>query len=339
MFTLRALSADNDGELRKLITLYKSVYKRSYPITQVYSLSFWKSHIGSKLISIGIYHADELIGHFALKNDPQTKHLKRLCVSAQKQLTKEQQNSLKLIFCQFIKDYCKKNNVRALYSFTYENEYIETDICLRSIGGIDSMVCPRYLPESHAKTFINGSLGGKKTSVLITVFAPKNLLNNYSISEISPHDSILNNILSELNFTKISSANKQSKLNPGLRSYINKLAQTHHYYLRPSALEEPAKLFNMLSKTGDDTVLAFLDIEDPLTGSFAENLDQLGFRMCGLSPLHSDQNSLVYFKDGIDELPSLEAFSSRSFDRLYSHMRNYKTGRPSLNQLEFKHAI
>ena len=336
MFTLKALSPDNDGEIRKLISLYKSIYNQTYPINQVYDLRFWKSHIGTKLISIAVYDGKEIVAHFAIKNDPQSIFLRRLCLCAEKPLTSTEVKDLRAQLKDFLSEFCMRNGIRTLYSFTYANHWINSAINLREIGGIDCMLCPRYLPETHTKAFINSPEKGERISVLITALIPKGFNPGVSINNIKFHTEVSSKIFSDLGF----SLNKSSKISSsfkGFSSYANGKMGVAHYYVKPSELSSEEQVLSEILSANSS--LVFIDIEDVGVQDFTQKLDDRGFRMCGVSPLHGNFNSIVYFRDPKPELPRLEAFNSSQFTDLYKHIKNYKAFEKREDMLNLQHAI
>ncbi|MCB0318823.1 MAG: hypothetical protein KDD56_08705 [Bdellovibrionales bacterium] len=330
MFTIKALSPDNDGEIRKLISLYKSVYKDSYPINQVYELDFWKTHIGTKLISVGVFLGKEIVAHFAIKNDLQSFNLKRLCLLAESSLSDTERSTLTTLLKDFLYKFCKKNQIKALYSFSYANHWIQSSIDLGHLGGTDCLLCPRYLPETHTKAFINSAEPGERISVLISALIPsERQVPSVYISQIGDHQRIAEKTFKSMSY-KLLKENKPEQddaSTSSFSSYINEKIGVSHYYIKPSKVADQNRVIKNILSDSNFGQLVFVDVQDEGTPEFCHFLEEHDFKICGFSPQHNQMDAIVFFKDLEKDFPSLSLFNSSDFEDIYKHITNYKAER------------
>lgn len=352
--SIRAGSADNESEHRAIVRLLEKTFGDKFPIAGAYDPQFWKSHIGSRFVSLlGISQDKQIVGHLAYAPDREVPgHVQILfpfcdcdCPDPGDCLTKEfGQKAWQAIYHQ-----SQRQNWQAVYFFAISSSKSMQIFAEEVMQASCVAVLPYYLINS-----VEPSLNAQTPSISMSshVLVYEKLLSACDLSELplyapNTHQSLLtelaDNLKCELSFESAPKAARKTRAKPALGSAqtsikeniaeaVNRtyFAQTEvaHIFVKPSALADAHFTSVDLKLDKAKASYLFVDARDPACIEFSQKLETMGLYFCGLFPFLGGQHNIVFSDHSKynNELGSRLIFSD-SARALAAYIELYKNGK------------
>ncbi len=355
--TIRAGSPDNEQEHRAIVKLLENTFGAKFPIDSAYDPQFWKTHIGSRFVSLlGISQEKQIVGHLAYAPDRESPlHVQILfpfcscdCSDRSECLTQEfGQKAWQTIHNQGL-----RQNWEAIYFFAINNsksmQAFAEDVMHASCIGI----LPFYLAGSGAEDK-NGASGKKTAGTHVLIYEKVLSTANLSGRHYYPpelHQLMFESLADSLEICpgKPSKATSSQSIKHTISPSRSGISRNHfahtgvaHVFLKPALLDQQEISAEKLKLDKARVSYLFVDANDPAAAAVCSALENLGLRFSGFIPYLGKQHSFIYsYFPHNQESFSVRSISSKFARSLANYVESYK-GSPvqSIKAVNHSHAL
>ncbi len=312
-FRIFALSPDNDALLRKLTKLFWASYGRSYPIPGVYDLQFWKSHIGSRFVSIVGELDGELVCHIAYNEEVGVKgsaHLEHLVCHPDHF---SQLPQIAKTLSEYLSNVAKRRSWHTLLA-SVKSGLPGTDTFLKEALQCKELgILPGYYPNHQLRNrplSRNGTSGvpqsKRHSAQLFVKLFQQDFQERKTLYIPQKHASLVLNLNDQLGLARCIDHDLRSSCEstyslpadtPAIRTCHYYQTGVSHSFLQPSLLGTAEDYLGQIahcSKT--DSPILFVNCEDPSAHHCVNELERYGYTFGGYLPQFFGNDQLVYFK-------------------------------------------
>ncbi len=282
---VKAVSPDNQGNISKLIEVFKSNYDQNFYLQEVYDSNFWKRSIGKKFTSLVLEDKGEIVGHLGLKKDQHNKNYTELVLPAFKKNNLElvtdylidytirvsKQQGKALIYCHFPSHVHPK--ILSLLSLKYKfKSYCLTPsssgnflitLMLRLNEDIQGQNIPLFIPNKH--------------SLLIE----KLIINE--LNSINPNYS-----KKSINFSSCSGNDERA-----IEFFKPANMRQTKIFINGALLEENSERIQLPTEKFDNPCF-YVSLRDKKGLEICKELESYGFRFAGIQPYLRNNHYAVY---------------------------------------------
>jgi hypothetical protein len=341
-FYTRALNNDNHIDAVRLVKLFERHYGREHPYQKVYETDFWSTSMQTRLdnkgmVSIVAVRDDEFIGHLAFDHNPETGAAQLLLPA----IDPEHRNKLFPMiraFWRHIEQTAQRQQWKLITTFNLTSQpllqllaakcfHCETTALLPSTGCIEqsdgipnaetlqcsSVVVMFHIIQHHSldSHILYPPLHhAEKVKEIMDGF---NLPRVYALDYNGAEDAESGSDLSSAAACSIGDAK-------GFSLQSLKRLGIHVLQINPAALcnlPAAASLIERLEnapKIRRNTLIVQVAMDSPKCPALCEQLEERGYRFCGVSPLTGGHDFVAYarFEDAVIKRPTLYTERSKS---------------------------
>jgi len=309
---LKAANPDNEVEIKQLSNLFRRVYGKSFPIDSVYDPQFWRTHIGTRFISVIAVRKGRIIAHLGAYPDSDEPRHVQLCFPLCDPAYSHLIPMLGKGAWSILQKQAQRQRWKMIYYFVFGNVPDMQQMADSIFFTKEVAICPDYLPASNLRPRGNKNVkgirrtsNGSRTHISITqriITAEENPPLKLFIPR---HHRQMIECLYEPLGLKRTFMDRPKHLREAHalpaearaveKNYFSKTGVVHSF-VHPSLLPGRPDDVEGLSANGNSQVYAFVNMEDPACPAFCEKLEDKGYQFCGILPLLKGRDSVVYYK-------------------------------------------
>lgn len=328
---VKALNPDCEAEITQLCALYARCYSTQL-LTPVDASRFWKSRVGNRFSTLLVLSGTKYIASVSLRPDRENPAHIQLYLAACDPQYLSQAAEIRTAITDLMHRLSMRQKWEMIYSYQFLQLPEQAWFSHFLVDGIDVALWPASLPSGTKKDKkavnpeTNAGLGSALISqrILATpanhfdekaiLFAPKEhvkfcswIYSSLGLSFNVTHD------LNEASKIAGTSKNEGAKfkaagnisLNANLALSADRRAierQSHRQagfcltFVEPSLVSNFKDLEKILQRRALATDYVALNMLDPNTPQFGENLEKIGFGLGGVLPYHRNRHTLLYFR-------------------------------------------
>lgn len=310
---IRALNADNKVELDKLIELFFRAFGKRYPISGAYDNRFWSTQIGHRIISIGIFLQNNLVGHVGLRPDGGNVQHVQVCFAVLDPRIVHLWQDIAPQLRELISSMSKRQDWQAIYHFDFDRERLQQFFTKDIVGNREPAILPAFFADPMRPEQNPASLIGLKLRI--------HLLKPRSDVIVYPppvHRDIVTTIFDQLEIpaqigkpVKKSKKQKRSERieSTGLKMISPPGDGCYMALATPSNCSDIERCLTLLSKIEVRSKYLFVDLADPETPNFCDLMRE--YRFVGVVPCLQGRDSIVYWQGPNFDLTRYHSFQSR----------------------------
>lgn len=304
---LKAVSPDNERDLRDICSLYSATYGDCFPVKSVYQLEFWRNHIGRRFTSIAAFQGDLMLAHLVLSPDPHDSRHVQVCYPV---------CSLSVDFDQV------RDSYRSLLAgltrtrgWSLASLSIFTKVPgMEDFSGVLPAGCPTAIlpcyPAAEDCSPVTDLLfacdrgpaeaSARHVAIAISPLGPSSRRAG-TVYLPSSHARMAALILNQ--FALVCAAQDESDCAQEIvKEAVNSEALREfypfsgvcHQFVRPSAVASVSGLLREISAPIVRVPYLYVDARDPHCPAFCDALEQEGFAFCGMVPALRGTDHAVY---------------------------------------------
>jgi hypothetical protein len=318
---VRSVNPDHAAEIRHISHLYSRVYGDTFPVHDVVSDAFWRTHIGSRYMSLVAELNGEVIAHLSVHRDRIDPSIVEVAYPVYDPRFEDHLPEILARTWAVLERQRTRQGWRMLYYFSLAQRSESQLLGSALLNTYEVAICPGYLPHNSSSN--SGSLKSalgltKRCDVIVNqrFFAPDDC-EAQALYAPERHRKFIEFLYAPTGLKRSFSGAKESRVatpvlsadSPAVERQFFRRTGVRQSFVRPSLLGSPKELLNRLSDERQEGSYLYLDLTDPKTPSMAEAVEALGFRFGGVLPLFKGTDSVVYFFER-DYRPVLDELST-----------------------------
>lgn len=329
---VKALNADCEAEVTHLCDLYKRSYGAQFRLTPVDDSRFWKSRVGNRFTTILVHADSKLIASVSLRADRENPAHIQLYLPVCDPAYLSVAANIRTAITDLMHRLSLRQKWEMLYSYQFLQIPEQAWFSHFLVDGVDVALWPSSLPSGskHEKRNLDANADIGLGSVLISqrvleipleqsdgktvLFAPKRHVQfcRWIYESMGLSYTITDNLEEaskravEVHSEKAKKSIEQSLANsPLLALSADRRAIERHThrqagfsicFVEPSLTSGFRDLENILNRKARCADYVGLNMLDPKTPLFAEQLEKIGFGLGGVLPYHRNRHTLLYYK-------------------------------------------
>jgi hypothetical protein len=303
---IQAISPDNAAEIAQLTHLFCAVYGRRFPVKKVYDRHFWHSRIGSGFSSLVMRAGDEMVAHIACCTDRYDPRIVHLCFPAcLPELTPRLPEIGDMVIQQL-----RRNSSRQGWTMLNFSAFSEIPLSqtASSLMGFNSMaILPCSYPASDLNRQPRASRASRRErpsrshTINSQLFFRPEIEPARDLFVPNSHREICELLYSDLGLHR-SFCEAGGRAPAALcadrraveRNYFP-ATRTSFLFLQPSLVSRAERQLFVPGSGKASTVFAIANLCDPACPALCSQLEESGFRFCGILPLYKGRDSIIYF--------------------------------------------
>jgi hypothetical protein len=342
-FEIKAINGDNEVQINQLVKLFERVYGDTFPIKSVYDAQFWKTHIGSRFVSLGAFREGQLIAHLAACPDNDNPRHIQMCFPICSPAHCHLVASLGSSAWKFFQRQAVRQDWEMIYYFVLGNVPDMQLLADRVFCSSEVAFCPEYFPATNLRPRgVRESqlfASGERSHIAITQRVLRPQGKSKSLHVPDRHREMVQHLYHPLKLKRefLSSSQVVEFTFPAdaegfERNYFRETG-VEHIFVQPglASSNTPQSTF---SRPGVDTCYMFVNMEDPTCPEFCDRIEAAGYRFCGVLPLVKNRDSIIFYRGkglsiGKEEMffsPRSRMLASYSEHQDVSVIRSYLSG-------------
>lgn len=314
--SVKALNPDNDSEVHQLCELYRSGYGDSFQITPVKSERYWKSRAGTRIRTILVKDGAKLVASLSLRSDRGNSSHMQLFLPVFDPAYKEALSEIRSAIADLLARMSKRQQWTMLYCYEFLQLGDQAQFAHDLVSGVDVAIWPStQQKDSGAKSDFLG-LGTAKVSQRMLAEQDERIKSsagsvNLFLFVPEKHIDACRNVYEGLGIkgVELISAEKQFRAEDvglskaalsadrrAIERQCHKRAGFCISFVEPSLTAGARDLLQIINQRGYSSEYVALNMLDPLTPRFADELAANGFGFAGVLPFHRNRQTLLYFK-------------------------------------------
>lgn len=330
---VKALNVDSESEIARLCSLYSRSYGDKFKLTPLDDIRFWKSRVGNRFTTIVVQNDSRFIASVSLRPDRDNAAHIQLYMPVCDPVCMEDAAEIRTAITDLMHRLSLRQNWEMIYSYQFLQIPEQAWFSHFLVDGIDVALWPACLPSGSKqdKNKKNESASQKGIgSVLISqrVLATPPVVGNQQTVLFAPqkHLDFCRSIYNEMGLSFQITNKVESLLNsrkvPGKKSGLSNLSatvsaslalpadrraierQAHRQagfsicFVEPGLTSGFRDLERILQRKALCADYVALNMLDPATPIFAEQLEQIGFGLGGVLPYHRNRHTLLFYRTG-----------------------------------------
>ena len=329
---VKALNVDSESEIARLCSLYSRSYGEKFNLTPLDASRFWKSRVGNRFTTIVVQSDSRFIASVSLRPDRDNPAHIQLYMPVCDPDCLAEAVEIRTAIADLMHRLSLRQNWEMIYSYQFLQIPEQAWFSHFLVDGTDVALWPACLPsgskQDRNKKSEGRSIDKSIGSVLISqrvlavpsasielktvLFAPTKHLDfcRWVYNEMGLSFTITNQVgmlskdtqMSKEFFGDLSAAPTvtQALALPADRRAIER--QAHRQagfsicFVEPGLTSGFRELENILQRKALCADYVALNMLDPMTPAFAEQLEQIGFGLGGVLPYHRNRHTLLFYR-------------------------------------------